>query len=107
MAPTLCLVDDCYLPMHARGYCLNHYNKARRDGTLDMPDRPIRPVPELAKRYTDLRLTIEAAAARIRQAVIVMEYPHVAAVKGVEARTLLDEALDLLEVGQPLMEEAS
>lgn len=107
MAPTLCTVEDCYLPMHARGYCLNHYNRARRNGEIELPERPIRPMPEIARRYTDLRLAIEQAAARIRQAVIVMEYPHVAVAKDVEARTLLDEALDLLEVGQPLMGEAS
>lgn len=74
-----------------------HRSRLMRNGSLELGGRREIPVPDLAARTADLRLAIEQAHTRVTQAVIVLEYPHVAAEKGVTAAQLLDEALDVLD----------
>lgn len=35
-SPITCSVDDCDRPMSARGWCLMHYKRVRRNGSLDL-----------------------------------------------------------------------
>ena len=55
--------------------------------------RPPRPVPDIAVRVADLRLALEAASARITQALLLLEHPHLAAEADRSPAALLRDAL--------------
>jgi hypothetical protein len=101
-ATTACSVDGCDGPHRARGMCARHYEQARRRALRSRNNNggAGHEPPNVGARLASLRLAVEAAHARLSQAVIVAEYPHVGAAKGVTVRDLIDDALDELDRGR-------
>lgn len=96
-----CSVEGCGVHRRLiRGMCRRHYDRDRlARARRQNPNRNnVASDRSVGERLADLRLAVEMARARLRQAVIVAEYPHVGAAKGVTAAQLIDEALDCLDL---------
>lgn len=43
MTKSTCSVEDCPLPVSARGWCQTHYTRWYRSGTIELPSRTVKP----------------------------------------------------------------
>jgi hypothetical protein len=94
----VCAFEGCEAPIKIRGHCTKHYDYLRHNGKLEVTPRKHRnpTVWDPNVKAADYRTRMEAAKAKVNQALLMLRYPG--SIFPATLEEVLDEALQELEV---------